>query len=152
MSHLAELPERGEDPVSLISLSEMFRAKAYAAEIKRALKKGYTFDDLAEIFSERCGIVVSARQLRYHYTREKNRRSKNSIGEKPKPSDTPNDRATSENPAGANSNDVPERDVIDTEAAANVPAIYAPEPSVFVAANAEVGSAETGAFFFEKRV
>jgi hypothetical protein len=41
-------------------------------EIRRALKRGYGFGDLAEIFTERCGVAISARQIKYHYTHEQN--------------------------------------------------------------------------------
>jgi hypothetical protein len=54
------------------------------AEIRGALKKGYTFEDLAEIFTERCGVAVSARQLKYHYTRGRNRGMKTQAGKKAK--------------------------------------------------------------------
>jgi hypothetical protein len=82
MSQLASLPEREKAPDDPVSLSEMFRTKEYVAEVKAALKKGYTFDDLAEIFSERCGVAVSARQIRFHFTRGKNRGMKNKSGKK----------------------------------------------------------------------
>jgi hypothetical protein len=85
MSRLSELPNRDKDPGAALSLSEVFRTKEYIAEIKGALKKGYTFENLAEIFTERCGVAVSARQLKYHYTREKNRKAKNSTGGKLSP-------------------------------------------------------------------
>ena len=76
MTHLSELPEREKDPNNRVNLSEVFRAKEYVAEIKRALKRGYSFDDLANIFTERCGVTITARQMKYHYTREKNLREK----------------------------------------------------------------------------
>ena len=82
ISHLARLPEREKGPDDSISLPEIFRTKEYMAEIRGALKKGYTFEDLAEIFTERCGVAVSARQLKYHYTRGKNRGLKNQSGRK----------------------------------------------------------------------
>ncbi len=76
MSHLANLPERKKSPGETIQLSELFRSKEYMSEIRSALKKGYTFGDLAEIFSERCGVSISERQLKYHYTRQMNLRAK----------------------------------------------------------------------------
>ncbi|MDL2263947.1 hypothetical protein LJC31_04775, partial [Synergistaceae bacterium OttesenSCG-928-I11] len=76
MSHLAELPKREKDPMAQVGLSEIFRTKEYMAEIRGALKKGYTFEQLAEIFTERCGVEVTPRQMRYHYTRERNLRTK----------------------------------------------------------------------------
>jgi hypothetical protein len=72
MSRLANLPEREKSPDDPVSLSAMFRTKEYVAEVKAALKKGYTFEDLAEIFTERCGVAISARQIKYHFTRGKN--------------------------------------------------------------------------------
>jgi hypothetical protein len=91
MSQLASLPEREKAPDDPVSLSEMFRTKEYVTEVKAALKKGYTFDDLAEIFSEKCGVAVSARQIRYHFTRGKNRGMKN------KPDKKAGEAGTSEN-------------------------------------------------------
>ena len=73
MSHLANLPEREKSPDDLISLPEIFRRKDYMTEIRNALKRGYTFEDLSKIFTEKCGVSVSARQLKYHYTRGKNK-------------------------------------------------------------------------------
>jgi hypothetical protein len=91
MTQIANLPERGKTPNDPISMSEIFRTKEYAAEIKAALKKGYTFENLAEIFTERCGIAVSARQIKYHFTRAKNR------GVKGKPSKKAGESGDSEN-------------------------------------------------------
>ena len=93
MTQIANLPERGKAPNDPISMSEIFRTKEYAAEIKAALKKGYTFENLAEIFTERCGIAVSARQIKYHFTRAKNR------GVKGKPSKKAGEAGTSEKDA-----------------------------------------------------
>jgi hypothetical protein len=76
MSHLSKLPEREKDPGASVSLGEVFRAKESLAEIKGALKRGYTFEDIAAIFTERCGVAVSARQIKYHFTRAKNRGTK----------------------------------------------------------------------------
>ncbi|MDL2264609.1 hypothetical protein LJC31_08155 [Synergistaceae bacterium OttesenSCG-928-I11] len=76
MLHLAELPKREKDPTAQLGLSEIFRTKEYMAEIRGALKKGYSFEQLAEIFTERCGVEVTPRQMRYHYTRERNLRTK----------------------------------------------------------------------------
>jgi hypothetical protein len=76
MSHLSKLPKREKDPGTVVSLSEIFRAKEYMAEIKGALKKGYSFSDIAEIFTEKCGVNISARQIKYHYTCAKNRSAK----------------------------------------------------------------------------
>jgi hypothetical protein len=82
MSQLAKLPEREKAPGDPVRLSEIFRTKEYIAEIKGALKRGYSFDDLAKIFTERCEIAVSARQIRYHFTREMNRGKKTKVGKK----------------------------------------------------------------------
>ena len=98
MSHLSELPERGKDSVIPISLSDVFRTKEYVAEIKGALKKGYTFNDLAEIFTERCGVVISARQMKYHYTRGQNLRVKGKSGAKSKRAVVHNDSVSPANP------------------------------------------------------
>ena len=69
MSHLANLPEREKSPDDPVSLPEVFRRKDYMTEIRNALKRGYTFEDLSKIFTEKCGVSISARQLKYHYTR-----------------------------------------------------------------------------------
>jgi hypothetical protein len=82
MSRLSELPEREKDPGTAVSLGEIFRAKEYMAEIKDALKKGYSLSDLAEIFTEKCGVNISARQIKYHLTRAKNRSVKGKSGKR----------------------------------------------------------------------
>jgi hypothetical protein len=73
MTELANLSERKRDPDDPVSLLEIFHTKECTAEVKAALKKGYTFENLAEIFTEKCGVAVSARQIKYHFTRGKNR-------------------------------------------------------------------------------
>ena len=73
ISHLANLPEREKSPDDPVSLPEIFRTKEYMAEIRNALKRGYTFEDLSKIFTEKCGVTISVRQLKYHYTRGKNK-------------------------------------------------------------------------------
>jgi hypothetical protein len=82
MTELASLPEYEKNPNDPVSLSEIFRTKEYISEVKAALKKGYTFENLAKIFTERCGIAVSARQIKYHFTRGKNRGMKSKTGKK----------------------------------------------------------------------
>jgi hypothetical protein len=82
MSQLANLPERERAPDDPISLSEIFRTKEYVAEIKGALKRGYSFDDLGKIFTERCGVAISARQIKYHYTRGTTQGMKSKPGKK----------------------------------------------------------------------
>jgi hypothetical protein len=77
MAALANLPKREKLPGDLLTLPEIFRSREYVAEIKGALKRGYSFDDLAEIFSERCGVGISARQIRYHFTHSQNLGKKN---------------------------------------------------------------------------
>jgi hypothetical protein len=72
MTQIANLPERKKAPDDMVSLTEIFRTKEYIAEVRRALKRGYSFGDLAKIFTERCGVAISARQIRYHYTHEQN--------------------------------------------------------------------------------
>jgi hypothetical protein len=82
ISYLADLPEREKSSGDLVSLPEIFRTKEYMAEIRGALKKGYTFEDLAKIFSERCGVTVTTRQIKYHHTRGEKRGSKSKSGKK----------------------------------------------------------------------
>ena len=82
MTALANLPKREKAPGDLLTLPEIFREKQYIAEIKGALKRGYSFDDLAEIFTERCGTAVSARQIRYHLTHAQNPGKKTGVGQK----------------------------------------------------------------------
>jgi hypothetical protein len=149
MSRLSELPDRGKDPGAAVSLGEIFHTKEYLAEIRGALKKGYTFENLAAIFTEICGVDVSARQLKYHYTREKNRRTKNNVAGKSKGQDAPKDDAPPENPEQTDSCDEAE---MATESGANVPPTQTLEPAAFAAANGEVGPSETEAFFFDQRL
>jgi hypothetical protein len=73
ITHLANLPGREKSPDDPISLPEIFRSKEYMAEIRGALKRGYTFEDLSKIFTEKCGVSISVRQLKYHYTRGKSK-------------------------------------------------------------------------------
>jgi hypothetical protein len=82
MTQLANLPEREKSPNDPVSLSAIFHTKEYIAEVKAALKKGYTFETLAKIFTERCGVAVSARQIKYHFTRAKNQGVKSKSGKK----------------------------------------------------------------------
>ena len=82
MSHLSNLPNREPDPSILLGLSEIFRTKEYLTKIKGALKKGYTFDDLAEIFSKKGGVSMNGRQIKYHYTRAMNLAAKRKSGAK----------------------------------------------------------------------
>jgi hypothetical protein len=84
MVQLSNLPERERDPDDPVSLPEIFRTKEYIAEIEGALKRGYSFDDLAEIFTEKLGVAVSARQIRYHFTRGKNQGTKGKSAKKAK--------------------------------------------------------------------
>ncbi len=58
MEALANLPKREKLPGDLLTLPEIFQDKGYVTEIKGALKRGYSFDDLSEIFTERCGVAV----------------------------------------------------------------------------------------------
>jgi hypothetical protein len=95
MTQLANMPERKKAPGDPVSLSEIFRTREYMAEIKRALKRGYSFDDLAEIFTEKCEIAISARQIRYHYTHGKNQVMKSKSGSGSTESSTPNKHDTS---------------------------------------------------------
>jgi hypothetical protein len=146
MSSLSELPDRGKDPGTAISLGKVFRTKEYFAEIKGALKKGYTFENLAAIFAERCDVNISARQMKYHYTREKNRRAKNNAGGKPKQPDTSKGSAQSGNSARTDAID----ETGDAGSVANAAAIHVPKRA-FVTADGATCPAETLAFPFEKR-
>ena len=76
ISQIANLPEREKSADDPISLPEIFRTKEYITEIRGALKRGYTFEDLSKIFTERCGVSISTRQLKYNYTRGKNKPQK----------------------------------------------------------------------------
>jgi hypothetical protein len=100
MTELANLPEREKDPDDLVSLPEIFRSKEYMAEVKAALKKGYTFEKLAEIFSEKCGVAVSERQIKYHMTRGKNRGIKSKSRAKAKAIGALENRASSADSSG----------------------------------------------------
>jgi len=69
ISHIKDLPEREKSPDAMLSLSEVFSEKSFISEIKILLKKGYSFGDLAGFIAEKCGISVTERQCRYHFTR-----------------------------------------------------------------------------------
>jgi hypothetical protein len=147
MSHLSKLPEREKDPGVLLSLSEIFRTKEYAVEIKGALKKGYTFDDLAEIFSERCGAAVTARQLKYHYTRAKNMGTKKKTGVKAEWADASKNGDLSVIP--------PQKDTEgdregETSATTDSPAKDAPKPADLVQNEGTARTSEIRDFFYNK--
>jgi hypothetical protein len=144
MSHLSKLPERGRDPGVLVSLPEIFRTKEYMAEIKGALKKGYTFGDLAEIITERCGVAVSARQLKYHCTRAKNLAAKDKPGGQSKPGNAPKNGNPSGIPAQNNSEG---EEKANTEAAPDPLAEDALKPANFVQSGYAEGTSETEGFF-----
>jgi hypothetical protein len=95
MSRLANLPNREKDPGAAVSLSEIFRIKAYLNEIKCALKKGYTFENLAEIFTERCGVAISARQIKYHFTYANNQGAKSKSAKQAEKTGVPENHASS---------------------------------------------------------
>ena len=88
ISHIANLPEREKSADDPISLPEIFRTKEFLTEIRGALKRGYSFEDLSQIFSDKCGVSISTRQLKYHYTRWKSKPQKDhrSTSTKPSPS------------------------------------------------------------------
>jgi hypothetical protein len=146
MSKLASLPEREKDPDEPVSLSEIFRTKEYAAEVKAALKKGYTFKNLAEIFTERCGIAVSARQIKYHFTRGKNQGVKSKSGKKAGDTGTSEDRISSAGPPGKRAVESTKENVVTSDSEAK----HSPKESgaVFengIATRAE-GNPKPGAF------
>jgi hypothetical protein len=116
---LASLPEREKDPDDPISLSEVFRTKEYTAEIKAALKKGYTFDDLAEIFTERCGVAISARQIKYHFTRGKNRGMKGKSGRRIGETGASGSRASSADSLGKDAAEGAKENVIAADSGVN---------------------------------
>ena len=131
MSHLACLPKREKEQDDSMSMPEIFREKSYMSEIKGALKKGYTFDDLAKIFSDRCSVVISGRQLKYHYTRAKNLGMKEKSGGKSKSVNTPKDAES-----------VMERNTRETDSRENSP----PEYPDFVSRNSAVNKTKFDAF------
>jgi hypothetical protein len=149
MSHLAKLPERGKVPGALVGLPELFRTKEYAAEIKRALKKGYTFDDLAEIFSEKCGVTISARQLKYHYTRAKNLGENKKPGAKPEQTDASKGGVSS---AILHQKGAEGEEKANTAATPDSPANDDPKPASFVQGNGTSGTSEIGDLFGERRM
>jgi hypothetical protein len=123
MKHLAELPECEKGPGNSVSLSEVFRTKEYVAEIRGALKKGYTFEDLAKIFTEKCGIAVSTRQIKYHYTRGRNRGMKNPSGRKSGDIDAQKEHASSKNPPRKDTSGEWEKNLMATERSLKTPGI-----------------------------
>jgi hypothetical protein len=143
MSHLAKLPDREKAPDDPVSLSEIFRTKEYIAEIRGALKRGYSFGDLAEIFTGRCGVAISARQIRYHYTHGKNQGAKSKPGRKAGEGGAPEKRGSSEDfPQKVAAGDVKEKfNATDSEAKSL-------SESAGVASDSDVanGDAKPGAF------
>jgi hypothetical protein len=148
ISRLSELPDRGKDPSTAISLGKVFRTKEYLAEIKGALKKGYTFDDLAAIFSERCGVNISARQIKYHFTHAKNAKKRSAKG---KPGKKPGDNGGSGNHADSQSADsqrkTAEEDVKETLGASDSMTKESLNFSGFASKNRAAARAEVDADF-----
>jgi hypothetical protein len=142
MSHLANLPERGKAPDDPVSLSEIFRTKEYIAEIKAALKRGYSFGDLAEIFTGMCGVAISARQIRYHYTRGENQGAKGKSGRKAGEGGTTVKHVSSE--------DSPQKGVaVDVKGnfnATDSEAKFLPKPAGVVSDSGVADGSEPGAF------
>jgi hypothetical protein len=141
MSHLAGLPEREKGPDDPISLPEIFRTKEYMAEIQGALKKGYTFEDLAEIFTARCGVAVSVRQIKYHYTRGKNRGLKNKPGKKAGVIGYQKGRASSK--------DTPQKDTDKSEEISVEVAKRSSKSPTFVPENRSTAAVKPGAFLID---
>jgi hypothetical protein len=80
-TEVAKKPEREKTPDGYISLLDLFRTKEHAEVVKGALKKGYSFEDLAEILSEKCGVTISGRQIRIALERaERERREQTREG------------------------------------------------------------------------
>jgi hypothetical protein len=119
MTQLANLPECEKNPNDPVSLSEVFRTKEYIAEVKTALKKGYTFENLAAIFTERCGVAVSARQIKYHFTRAKNLNVKSKPGKKSGGNSVPESNVSSADSGRTGTRDCAEGNLMasDSEAA-----------------------------------
>jgi hypothetical protein len=141
ISHLAGLPEREKGPDDSISLPEIFRTKEYVMEIRGALKKGYTFEDLAEIFTERCGAAVSSRQLKYHYTRGKNRGLKNQSGRKTEGIDRQKEHVSSE--------EVPQKDTGESKKASVKSAKRSSKGPALVSDRPQTVRAKPGAFLID---
>jgi hypothetical protein len=123
ISHLANLPEREKNSDDLVSLPEIFRTKEYVTEIRGALKKGYTFDDLAEIFSERCGVTVTARQIKYHHTRGEKQGSKSKSGKKGETVGRQKERASSKDTPRKDTGENAEQNVKLLEMSSKAPAL-----------------------------
>jgi hypothetical protein len=121
MTELANLPECEKNPSDPVSLSEIFRTKEYITEVKAALKKGYTFENLAEIFTERCGVAVSARQIKYHFTRAKNRGVKGKSGRKPGGNSVPGSHVSSADSKRTGASDNTEGNLVASDSEATSP-------------------------------
>jgi hypothetical protein len=146
MSQLANLPEREKAPGDPVSLSEIFRAKEYITEIKGALKRGYSFDDLAKIFTERCGVAVSARQIRYHFTRGQNRGRKSKSGKKNGESVTPKGGASSTDSLRGDAAEEAKRTLATTDFETGSETISPSKDSGFASDNGAVKDAKPEAF------
>jgi hypothetical protein len=138
ISHLAGLPEREKSSDDLLSLPEIFRTKEYMAEIRGALKKGYTFDDLAEIFSERCGVTITARQIKYHHTRGEKQDSKSKTGKKGEAVGHQKKRASSKDTPRKDTDESKEMSIESVERSSQGPAT--------VSDNRSVANVKPGAF------
>jgi hypothetical protein len=153
MIKLANLPEREKAPDDPVSLPEIFRTKEYAAEVKAALKKGYTFENLAEIFTGMCGVAVSARQIKYHFTRGKNLGVKNNSAKtapKTGASGAAESHVSSADSLSKSDVEGMEENVAAPESEANSSSIGSGFVFEDRAATDEAGNANTGAFFFGK--
>jgi hypothetical protein len=149
MTQIANLPEREKAPDDPVSLSEIFRTKEYMTEIKGALKRGYSFIDLAEIFTEKCGIAVSARQIRYHYTRgtrEKNQGVKSKSGRKTGSGNAPGKQEISEDSTQKDAAGGTGENYLKIDSGAEFPQ----KGAVAVSGCGDARDLEPGAFFFGK--
>ena len=72
VSHLKELPSRDENINKVLTLTQIFHTEAFKREVKALLKRGYTHKEISKIITEKCGIIISERQVKYHYTRAEN--------------------------------------------------------------------------------
>ena len=80
VSHLKDLPSRDTNANNVMNLTQIFHAEDFKKEVESLLERGYSHTEIATIINEKCGILVSERQVKYHCTRAANRTKRGKKG------------------------------------------------------------------------
>jgi len=72
ISHLKELPSRDTNANKVLTLTQIFHTEEFKKEVQSLLQKGYLHSEIAAIITEKCGVHISERQVKYHCTRAAN--------------------------------------------------------------------------------